>query len=516
MEKPSKPRTFVHDLSGQSPILWVITSLLTIVCVFVACSSTHYISSITREVITTTDSHTLETCYQTCRISLVESVPQNLTITKYPIPSTFEAWQFLISTARHKIDVAAYKSSLRGMHVLGSMQQDFSVQGEMIYDELQSAGLNRNVRIRVVENSPSKDRGDNADARSLHEQGAIDRRSLNLQRIYNTGIMHSKFIISDESHFYLGSANLDWRSLNQVGVALREPPIRSVQKLELGVLVRDCPCLARELEKVFGLYWKAATVRDAEEMEELIAHSSPLSFNTHNPLRIQYQGVETNVYIATSPKVEEAPEQTWDLDAIVEEIDNAKTVALIHVMDYFPMFLYAEKHEFWPRIDNSIRAAVLRGVHVKIICAALHYPKIGLNFLKSLEQLNEVPTRGSIDVRIFKVPTPKHMKHLMQRERRTHKKFLVTDTAVVIGTSNWSGDYFEGIGTGVAIVVSQNTTIDRPFVVKMRNVFMRDWDSDYTYSLDHYYDSCISSKVPAEFCETEKDKSLLASSTTTA
>ncbi|KAI6235468.1 hypothetical protein M3Y95_00054800 [Aphelenchoides besseyi] len=82
MEKPS--RTSVYDTSGQSPILWVITSLLTIVCVFVACSSTHYISSFTREAITRTDSHTLETCYQTCRISLVESVPQNLTITQVP------------------------------------------------------------------------------------------------------------------------------------------------------------------------------------------------------------------------------------------------------------------------------------------------------------------------------------------------------------------------------------------------------------------------------------------------
>ncbi|KAI6235458.1 Phospholipase d-related [Aphelenchoides besseyi] len=171
MEKPS--RTSVYDTSGQSPILWVITSLLTIVFRLHEKQSQeptliHWKLAIKRAGRTVREHSERHIDF---RISLVESVPQNLTITKYPIPSTFEAWQFLISTARHKIDVAAYKSSLRGMHVLGSMQQDFSVQGEMIYDELQNAGLNRNVQIRVVENSPSKDRGDNADARSLHEQG---------------------------------------------------------------------------------------------------------------------------------------------------------------------------------------------------------------------------------------------------------------------------------------------------------------------------------------------------------
>jgi hypothetical protein len=70
----------------------------------------------------------VESCYQTCRLTIVESVPQNLTITKYPVLSTFEAWQYLITTARTSIDVAAYKSSLRGKHTLGSIEQDYSLQ----------------------------------------------------------------------------------------------------------------------------------------------------------------------------------------------------------------------------------------------------------------------------------------------------------------------------------------------------------------------------------------------------
>jgi hypothetical protein len=37
-----------------------------------------------------------------------------------------------------------------------------------------------------------------------------------------------------------------------------------------------------------------------------------------------------------------SPTSTWDLDAIAHELSQAKDYALIHVMDYFPMFLYSQ------------------------------------------------------------------------------------------------------------------------------------------------------------------------------
>lgn len=76
----------------------------------------------------------------------------------------------------------------------------------------------------MVENGPSKDRGDNEDGASLERLGAIQRRMLNLRKLFNSGTMHSKFILADNKDFYLGSANLDWRSLNQVSLI----PILSV------------------------------------------------------------------------------------------------------------------------------------------------------------------------------------------------------------------------------------------------------------------------------------------------
>jgi len=62
------------------------------------------------------------------------------------------------------------------------------------------------------------------------------------------------------------------------------------------------------------------------------------------------------------------------------------------------MFLYTQKGKYWPPIDNAIREAILRGVKIKIISTALHFPNKGLGFLKSLEVLGERHSGGSVSV----------------------------------------------------------------------------------------------------------------------
>lgn len=137
-----------------------------------------------------------------------------------------------------------------------------------------------------MENAPSKDKGDNEDARSLQKAGLAALRKLNLQKIYNSGTMHSKFIIADGHSFYLGSANLDWRSLSQ--------------KMELGVLVQDCPCLAKELKHAFDMYWHAAEAENDEELRKAVKRVSPNIYNMERPLKIKYDEVDTEVYMAVS------------------------------------------------------------------------------------------------------------------------------------------------------------------------------------------------------------------------
>ncbi|CAB3398248.1 unnamed protein product [Caenorhabditis bovis] len=428
-----------------------------------------------------------QNCYKTCKFRVVETIPTNITFGDSPLPmSTYRAWSHLIKSAREELFIAAYKSSLQGKHVLGDMDKLFSNEGDAIYGNIMSVGKTGEVNIRMIENYPPKDKGDNADGVILQNYGAVHRKSIDISHYMGRGKMHSKFMIADRKHFYLGSANLDWRSLNQ--------------KMELGLLIEDCECLGEDLYNIFDVLWHLK--------ETGLNNNKPLqrnaAYNKERPLSVQIQGKPAKVYIATSPKELNNPRRTWDLDAIVHEIDSAKQFIDIHVMDYFPLFLYRNPKVHFAIIDDAIRRAIVRGVQIRMLAAALHYPDIGTRFLRSLESLNNVYANGTMQVKIFKVPTANVESIVINRERRTHNKFMVTESAVIIGTSNWSGDYFMGGTTGAAIVIRQ-TGKTRPF-----EIFNRDWNSEYAHPLDEYFEKCVETDI-GEFCEGKKDPTLFAS-----
>lgn len=65
--------------------------------------------------------------------------------------------------------------------------------------------------------------------------------------------------------------------------------------------------------------------------------------------------------------------------------------------------------------------------------------------------------------------------------RVNHNKYVVTDKAAYVGTSNWAGDYFISTA-GVGVVFKQ---VDSPNVVSQFNdVFERDWSSKYATVLE--------------------------------
>jgi phospholipase D3/4 len=41
-------------------------------------------------------------------------------------------------------------------------------------------------------------------------------RSVNFPKLMGGGVLHTKLWIIDGEHFYVGSANMDWRSLTEV------------------------------------------------------------------------------------------------------------------------------------------------------------------------------------------------------------------------------------------------------------------------------------------------------------
>uniref|UniRef100_A0AAF5RT20 PLD phosphodiesterase domain-containing protein n=1 Tax=Wuchereria bancrofti TaxID=6293 RepID=A0AAF5RT20_WUCBA len=381
------------------------------------------------------------------RIKLVQSTPDNLTFaTVTRSHSTYSAWNSLIKNSKKELILAAYKTSLRGKHVLNDDNcQLHSNQGSKIYDALVEAGLKRKIRIRMIENYPPKDKGDNEDGINFAKTGVISRRNL----------------------------NLEYLSLNQVLFLEKYFLIRDNRKS-----YNEQRPLSISNEHVLADVYIAANLRFLNSEHRRIGLKKQ-----GNYLRLAAVYLK---HLKASPRSLNDLGRDWDLFAILNAIEKTTKFLYIEVMDYFPIY--------WPVIDNAIRRAILRGVEVKILTAAIHFPEYSLRFLSSLEALNRI-NDSSMEVKIFKVPTDVSMQHIMKRERRMHTKFLVTDTVAVIGTSNWSGDYFDGGTTGVAFVLNQTKASleKRHFIRDLRYIFLSHW-----------------LVIVRNYCEAEKDPSLLA------
>lgn len=83
-----------------------------------------------------------------------------------------------------------------------------------------------------------------------HAFARIQVRSLNFAALLGGGVLHTKLWLIDRTHVYVGSANMDWRSLSQVK--------------ELGLVALNCSCLANDYAKIFDV-----SINDAESREEV-------------------------------------------------------------------------------------------------------------------------------------------------------------------------------------------------------------------------------------------------------
>ncbi|CAH1792412.1 unnamed protein product [Owenia fusiformis] len=285
-------------------------------------------------------------CKDQCRVTLVESIPQNLTYApgSPSHPSTFSGWKSLIQSARHSIDLGVFYWTLRGVDIY---EDPSAWQGEDIFNELLNAVSQRGIKVRIAQNKPQK--GQPAkDSEILAEAGA-EVRTLDFDRFLGSGILHTKLWIVDGQHFYVGSANMDWRSLTQVK--------------ELGTVSYNCSCLAGDIQKIFDVYWYMGTPSSS------IPSSWPkdwgTQYNSVTPLQLDINNIETSTYLSSSPPEFCPNGRTVDVDAILDIIGKAQKFIYIAVMDYFPTTLYTNPRRFWPVIDDALRKASMdRGVEL--------------------------------------------------------------------------------------------------------------------------------------------------------
>uniref|UniRef100_A0A1I8AVX3 PLD phosphodiesterase domain-containing protein n=1 Tax=Steinernema glaseri TaxID=37863 RepID=A0A1I8AVX3_9BILA len=400
-------------------------------------------------------------CLDSCSLRIVESIPTGLVYNStVENPSTYEVWKELLDGAKTSIDFAVFYWNLRDK--TGYVTAN---EGRDIFDRMIQAGR-RGVKIRIAQNSPS-DLSAQSDAAYLEAAGLAEVRSLNFSQLLGAGVLHTKFWIVDGAHVYLGSANMDWKSLTEVK--------------ELGVVVKDCACLASDLAKVFHAYWKLG--EPGASVPPKWPVNMRTNFNERNPLNLSLNGVPARTYFSSSPQPFNPKGRENDVDAIVSSIQKARRFVKVAVMDYVPATLYLTRNRYWPALDDALKAAAFRGVHVSLLVGNwTHSRRDEFAYLRSLLYFNKAmgSRQGQIEVKLFTVPsTPEQA--AIDHARVNHNKYMVTDSRAYIGTSNWAGDYFLNTA-GVGLVIGEAG--DSRIVDSVDAVFERDWASPYARALE--------------------------------
>uniref|UniRef100_A0A8C5GFD0 5'-3' exonuclease PLD3 n=1 Tax=Gouania willdenowi TaxID=441366 RepID=A0A8C5GFD0_GOUWI len=392
------------------------------------------------------------------RIVLAESIPIGLSLNSSH-PSIFQSWMNLMDGACSSLDIASFYWTMTNNDT--GTHESSAYQGEAVLNKL--VELSGKLTVRIAVNAPQQ-RQPIDDLRLLSDSGA-DIRIVNMKDL-TSGVLHTKFWIVDKKHIYIGSANMDWRSLTQVK--------------ELGAVVYNCSCLAADLGKIFEAYWFVGE-------NHSIPSPWPSSFSTHynkdTPLQLPLNNTPSSVYLSSSPPSFCATGRTSDLQSILSVIDDAQSFIYIAVMTYQPTTDFTLPKRYWADIDTQLRRMAFERrvkVYLLISCWANSQPLM-FPFLKSLSSVYSPNGRLDIQVRLFVVPSSASQKHI-PFARVNHNKYMVTDKVAYIGTSNWSGDYFLSTA-GSALVINQTGSPEPSVQAQLKDVFERDWSSQYSTPL---------------------------------
>lgn len=332
-----------------------------------------------------------------------------------------------------------------------------------------------------------------------------------------SGIMHQKIWIFDARHIYLGSANMDWKSITQVK--------------EMGVSVEDSPELAADAMTYFDTWWafSALTPKSAEIFDPvaridrmvppwstLVADpddraESPLDgdefatdFSSTNPLPITLNGEHGGVFLTGSPGEVRGRGRTWDGDGLVHTIDDACRSICVSVMDFGPIGLYSRRSAgatintgmipndtpvWWPSLfDALLSAALTRKVYVRLLVSKWAHTSgliepllVALQKAADAGRADSYMSSGQLEIKQFIVPgwdsTTGENRKYPGHTRVNHTKYIVTDRRINIGTSNMTWDYF-------ASTAGSSLNSNHPSLVRtLQAVFDRDWASSYAWRL---------------------------------
>lgn len=361
---------------------------------------------------------------------LVHTSPVETTLTNPDLREPAAVWVEMINAARHQIDFGEFYATGGGAL-------------DAVLSALEAAGA-RGVKIRFLLEAKGVRMSTPQTLERLQKIPNLVLRTLDYSKLTGNGIIHAKYFVVDQREAFVGSQNFDWRSLEHIH--------------ETGLRITDAAVVSG-VQAIFDQDWKAQALTAAGQPVPPLPQPSA-EFDIGRP-----------VLLLSSPRAFNPPGVGDSQTVLPRLLAQARHEVRIQLLDYAPLSYASGKRPFYGVIDNAIRAALARGVKVKLMVSNWNTEATVLPWLKSLAVL------PNMSLKIVTLPQPST--GFVPFGRVIHTKSMVIDDATAwIGTSNWSGGYLDN-SRNIEVVVRNEV-----LALRLAALHEQTWSSQYASDLD--------------------------------
>ncbi|QHG62586.1 palmitylated EEv envelope protein [Cetacean poxvirus 1] len=359
-----------------------------------------------------------------CRF--VETIPKDTQLISTYM-STFECFNEIIVKAKKSIGIVSFCCNLTS-----------SNEGLLIMNGLIDAAK-RGIKITILVDEQSKDNN----VEELTDAG-VNYLKIRMGKKYNDGVLLGSFWISDDERCYIGNASLTGGSISLIKT--------------LGMYSEYCS-LVKDLHNRFNTF---------KALEFDTSFCSKINTVCCMPLSTEYHMYKQlgGVFFTDSPERVIGCYRTLDADAVISNINSAKTSICLEILSLVPVIKNEDGSvTFWPEIFIAIiSAAINRNVKVRILIS--NWTKNDAYSMSSVRSMHEMCLNNDLTVKVF--------------SHQNNTKLLIVDGKFGhITSSNFDGTHYLKHG-----FVSINFT-DKELVDTLLKIFERDWTSKHSTALNY-------------------------------
>eukprot|EP01080_Neovahlkampfia_damariscottae_P009729 gene9729-1933_t len=407
-----------------------------------------------------------EACDAECSFKIVETLPPSLNLKRIEgTNTTTEIMTELLSNAKESIKISSNFFDLKN-----SRADAGGKSGNDLYNIFENIKkTNPTLKISLIQQISSSEKSQN-ETKHFLDQGIIDDIvNVEISKVNEDGVQNSKFMIVDEEHILLGSADLTWQSLSNVK--------------ELGILIEHCHCLGHDLEKVFHLWsYFSKDLNNQLPTSGKYPEEYDSEINDENPAQITKNNETIQFYFGISPKNVNTTTRVPELVSLLEMIEHSTVSLNISISEFYPFDTHFDA--MWNELENALRLKILENVKINMLVSRTNetnsYMIPSLKAIKSFSSIcdDTKVCNGSFNVKVIQFPTPNQNSFEEKFTVYNNPKFVIADSEwVYISTSNWVQNSFYsnfGLGFWIKKVDITNT---------MNLIFDRDWNSVYSTNL---------------------------------